>query len=248
MSLFEWSRLSFFRMLLSLSWFRGLLSFRPVMSRRTSSFRSQMDPFSPILKHTSLGSIQTVNSSGRAFNSAFETPTILAAAVMMGSMLWFIRIHRNPLPNNGLLGCQCVLYRSHNSSSIVDRNFSNRGSLIWLVLLSIKNRNLHAVLTSFFIFTYYEMFELFHFPFTRSSCFVLKRLKKRLKFGRSASFFQQNCLRSFIYPFNSFLSSPRSLVWRLKRRKLFFCDSSHAPRNVFHMILLCAEIISACVW
>lgn len=150
--MFECKILSFFRRFSCLVRAFFSLARVDVISFNISSLTSQIEPFSPILKQTSLGSIHTVNSSGKALNSVLDTPVKCAASRMMGSIAdWFIRIHRNPLPNNGFCGCQCVLYRSHRSSSIFDVNICNLGSLMWLLLLSIKNRNLQAVLTSFFM-------------------------------------------------------------------------------------------------
>lgn len=146
--------LSFFRRLSCLVRASLSLARVVVISFNISSLISQMEPFSPILKHTSLGSIHTVNSSGKPLNSAFDTPVRWAASRITGSIAeWLIRIHRNPLPNKGFCGCQCVLYRSHRISSIFNVNFCSLGSLMWWFLLNINKRNLHPLLTSLFMAT-----------------------------------------------------------------------------------------------
>lgn len=89
-----------------------------------SSFSLQMEPFSPILYETSLGSTHNVSSSGSFKSSYFATPLAWAASAMMGSQLWLILIQRYPLPNKGFWGCQWCLYLAHKSSSSLVLNAS----------------------------------------------------------------------------------------------------------------------------
>lgn len=115
------------------------------------SSKSQIDPFSPILKATDLGSIQSVNSCGRV-RSLFGKPHALAASAITGSREWLILMQRKPLPNKGFWGCQWCLYLAHKISFIFLWKASSCFSDILPFPLNILVTNLHAISTSAFIF------------------------------------------------------------------------------------------------
>ena len=115
------------------------------------SSKSQIDPFSPILKATDLGSIQSVNSCGRV-RSLLGKPHALAASAITGSREWLILMQRKPLPNKGFWGCQWCLYLAHKISFIFLWKASSCFSDILPFPLNILVTNLHAISTSAFIF------------------------------------------------------------------------------------------------
>lgn len=114
-----------------------------------SSGHEQMEPSSPNLYETSLGSIHIVNSAGRYFAMSFR-PVALAASLTTGSILELILIQRYALPLLGFLVSQWSLNLSDSSS---DSRVLNWLENWWgrCLLSNILEKNSQAQCTSSFM-------------------------------------------------------------------------------------------------
>jgi len=114
-----------------------------------SSGQEQIDPSSPNLYDTSLGSIHIVNSAGKYLEMSFS-PVAFAASLTIGSILELILMQRYALPLFGFCVSQWSLNLSDSSSSNRALNWLANWWGRWL-LRSILEKNSHAQCTSSFM-------------------------------------------------------------------------------------------------